>query len=274
VLPLAAPGTSGLPAAKCPHVLTAHKVAEHHYAISVDDRSPGRLWWRSYGADVSVTCVVLDIGGVLAVTPETGWLQGWESELGLAVGSTEDRLAVIFERGSVGAMSEPEVQAAVRAVLPVTDGDLERFWSLLWQDYLGSLNVELFAWFRGLRPRCSTGILSNGFVGAREREQERYGFQQACDVVVYSHEVGVAKPDPEAYALTARRLGACPEQIVLLDDTPVAIDGARAAGWHAVQFTATEQAIGDVEADLRDPGGEHEAEQGRKERPTDDRSAE
>jgi len=232
------------------------------------------LWWRSYGADVSVTCVVLDIGGVLAVTPETGWLQGWESELGLAVGSTEDRLAVIFERGSVGAMSEPEVQAAVRAVLPVTDGDLERFWSLLWQDYLGSLNVELFAWFRGLRPRCSTGILSNGFVGAREREQERYGFQQACDVVVYSHEVGVAKPDPEAYALTARRLGACPEQIVLLDDTPVAIDGARAAGWHAVQFTATEQAIGDVEADLRDPGGEHEAEQGRKERPTDDRSAE
>ncbi len=232
------------------------------------------MWWRSYGADVSVTCVVLDIGGVLAVTPETGWLQGWESELGLAVGSTEDRLAVIFERGSVGAMSEPEVQAAVRAVLPVTDGDLERFWSLLWQDYLGSLNVELFAWFRGLRPRCSTGILSNGFVGAREREQERYGFQQACDVVVYSHEVGVAKPDPEAYALTARRLGACPEQIVLLDDTPVAIDGARAAGWHAVQFTATEQAIGDVEADLRDPGGEHEAEQGRKERPTDDRSAE
>jgi hypothetical protein len=222
----------------------------------VTDRSPGRSWWRFYGADVSVTCVVLDIGGVLAVTPETGWLPRWESDVGLAVGSTEDRLADVFELGCVGALSEPEVQAAVRAVLPVTDGDLERFWSLLWQDYLGSVNVELFAWFRGLRPRCSTGILSNSFVGAREREQERYGFPQACDVVVYSHEVGVAKPDPEAYALTARRLGACPEQTVLVDDTPVAIDGAHAAGWHAVQFATTEQAIGDVEAYLRDPGGE------------------
>jgi len=170
------------------------------------------------------------------------------------VGSTEDRLADVFELGTVGAMSEPEVQAAVPAVLPVTDGDLERFWSLMWQEYLGSLYVELFAWFRGPRPRCRTGILSNSFVGAREREQERYGSHQACDVVVYSHEVGVAKPDPQAYALTARRLGACPEQIVLLDDTPVAIDGARAAGWHAVQFATTEQAIGDVEAYLRDPG--------------------
>jgi len=179
-------------------------------------------------------------------------LQRWESDIGLAVGSTKDRLADVFELGSGGAMSEPEVQAAVRAVLPVTEGDLERFWSQMWQEYLGSLNVELFAWFRGLRPRRRTGILSNSFVGAREREQERYGFHQACDVVVYSHEVGVAKPDPEAYALTARRLGACPEQIVLLDDTPV----ASAAGWHAVQFATTEQAISDVEAYLRDPGGD------------------
>jgi len=96
-------------------------------------------------------------------------------------------------------------------------------------------------------------LLSNGCVGAREREQERYGFHQACDLLVYSHEVGLAKPDSEAYALTARRLGACPEEIVLLDDTPVAIDGARAAGWHAVQFVTTEQAIDDVEAYLRDP---------------------
>ena len=71
---------------------------------------------------MSVTCVVLNIGGVLEVSPETGWLQRWESDVGLAVGSTEDRLGDFFELGSVGAMSEPEVQAAVRAVLPVAEG--------------------------------------------------------------------------------------------------------------------------------------------------------
>jgi len=46
---------------------------------------------------------------VLEVTPETGWLQRWESDVGLAVGSTKDRLADVFELGSVGGMSEPEV---------------------------------------------------------------------------------------------------------------------------------------------------------------------
>jgi len=58
----------------------------------------------------------------IEVTPETGWRQRWERDVGLAVGSTEDRLADVFELGSVGAMSEPEVQAAVRAVLPVYKG--------------------------------------------------------------------------------------------------------------------------------------------------------
>jgi len=165
---------------------------------------------------VSVTCVVLDIGGVLEVTPETGWLQRWERDVGLAVGSTEDRLADVFELGSVGSMSEPEVQAAVRAVLPVTDGDLERFWSLMWQEYPGSLNVEPFAWFRGLRPRCRTGILSNSFVGAREREQERYGFHEACGVLVYSGLVPVPRrsscstthPSPSTLARSSCTTGA------------------------------------------------------------------
>jgi hypothetical protein len=35
-----------------------------------------------------------------------------------------------------------------------------------------SLNVELYDWFKRLRPNLRTGILSNSFVGAREREQE------------------------------------------------------------------------------------------------------
>jgi hypothetical protein len=42
----------------------------------------------------------------------------------------------------------------------------------MWEEYLGTPNVELIDWFRDLRPRYRTGIISS-FVGAREREQER-----------------------------------------------------------------------------------------------------
>ncbi len=199
---------------------------------------------------MDVRCVVLDIGGVLEVTPPTEWVRRWEREAGLAAGTVFEQLHDVFLAGSVGTMSEAEVIAAVRVRLSLSEDQMTSFWALMWEEYLGTLNVELFEWFRGLRSRFRTGILSNSFVGAREREQERYGFADVTDVIVYSHEVGLAKPDPRVYALTCERLGVNPGDVVFLDDTPAAVEGARAAGWQAVLFGATAQAIADVEACL------------------------
>jgi FMN phosphatase YigB (HAD superfamily) len=44
------------------------------------------------------------------------------------------------------------------------------------------------------------------------------------------------------------RLGCAPDEAVLLDDGAANIDGARAAGMHAVLFTDTAQAVADLEA--------------------------
>lgn len=131
------------------------------------------------------------------MTPPTAWLPRWERESGLAAGVVLERLHEVFPAGSVGSMSETEVIAAVRARLQVSEGQLARFWTLMWVEYLGTLNVELFSWFRALRPRFCTGILSNIFVDARARARarERYGFADVTDVIVYSHEVGFTKPD-------------------------------------------------------------------------------
>ena len=38
------------------------------------------------------------------------------------------------------------------------------------------------------------------------------------------------KPDPQAYLIAAEALGAAPEQVVFLDDTPECARGARAVG--------------------------------------------
>ncbi len=61
----------------------------------------------------------------------------------------------------------------------------------------------------------------------------------APDVIVYSREAGLAKPDPRVYALTCERLGAAPGDVVFLDDTPAAVEGARTAGWQDVLFRIT-----------------------------------
>jgi FMN phosphatase YigB (HAD superfamily) len=76
------------------------------------------------------------------------------------------------------------------------------------------------------------------------------GFEDITDVIVYSHEVGLAKPDPRFYSLTCERLAATPSDMVFLDDVPEAVETARRAGWQAVLFRDNAQAIAEVAACL------------------------
>jgi putative hydrolase of the HAD superfamily len=57
--------------------------------------------------------------------------------------------------------------------------------------------------------------------------------------IVLSHEVGAVKPEPEIYALAARRAGVEPQRIFFCDDLPGHVEAARAAGWDAAIFESS-----------------------------------
>jgi mannitol-1-/sugar-/sorbitol-6-phosphatase len=57
---------------------------------------------------------------------------------------------------------------------------------------------------------------------------------RAPDVLVCADDVQRGKPDPEGYALAARRLGVAPQRTIVLEDAPAGIAAARAAGVGAV----------------------------------------
>jgi FMN phosphatase YigB (HAD superfamily) len=69
-----------------------------------------------------------------------------------------------------------------------------------------SPHFALTGLFASLRLSYRTGIVSNSFAGARQREQAAYGFEDLCDTIVYSHEVGCVKPDPRIYEIALIRL--------------------------------------------------------------------
>jgi putative hydrolase of the HAD superfamily len=196
---------------------------------------------------MSIEAVLFDIGGVLELTPPTGWQERWAADLGLTTAEFDARLDPIFLAGSIGASTLAEVEDAIAAAVGLKEPALGRFMEDLWTEYLGTLNQDLADYFAGLRPRFRTGILSNSFVGAREREQERYGFGDMCDLVVYSHEEGFLKPDPRSYRVACARLGVEPGNCILLDDTEACVAGARAVGMRAVRFTANSQAVRELE---------------------------
>jgi epoxide hydrolase-like predicted phosphatase len=90
-------------------------------------------------------------------------------------------------------------------------------------------------------------VISNSFVGAREREEERYGFGKLTDLMIYSHEVGFSKPDPRIYTLCLEQLGLEPDEIVFLDDSEITVAGARAMGMRGVVYERNRQAMKDLD---------------------------
>lgn len=201
-----------------------------------------------------IRAVIFDIGGVLEYTPPLGTDRRWQERLGLDRDEWDRRLHDVWKAGSLGAISEVEVHLRLGDALGVTPAVVDDLMADLWVEYLGTPNVELIEYARSLRRSYRTGILSNSFVGASGREQAAYGFADLVDVLVYSHEVGIQKPDPRIYALTCERLGVCPEQSVFVDDHEPCVDAARAAGLHAVRFVDNAQAIAEIEAILGGAG--------------------
>lgn len=198
-----------------------------------------------------IRAVVFDIGGILEITPDMGVTEKWERVLHLKAGELNERMMSVWKAGSLGRCSEEYVEQSLHEIVGMDQGQVEAFMHDLWEEYLGTLNVELAAYFSGLRPRYRTAIISNSFVGARAREQERYHFGDMTDLIIYSHEVGVAKPDRRIYELTWERLGVQPAEMIFLDDVAGHVAAARACGIHAILFQSNAQAIAEIEAMLQ-----------------------
>jgi putative hydrolase of the HAD superfamily len=213
-----------------------------------------------------IKAVVSDIGGVFELEPLgrdptarfPEMIAVWEMRLQLPPGALHTRRKAMnrfFDAsgkdGELGTLSQAEWQAGLRQFIGLTPAQLEAFVEDFWMTYLGDPNPELVACFSVLHPRYRTVLLSNSFDGAREREEDRYHFAELVDFIIYSHEVGLAKPDPRIYALTSQRLGVQPHEIVFLDDAERNIAAAAAYGFHTIHYHNAAQAIAEIDRCLQ-----------------------
>ncbi len=197
---------------------------------------------------MGIRAVVLDIGSVLEVNDDSAFPEPFERRRGLAPGAVDAASAAFPAHPGRGEIGMDEVRATWQRELGLDDAGVDELVEDFWRWYVGTLDQALFDWFAGLRDRgLLVGILSNSAPGARERER-CWGFEDVTDDIVYSHEVGLVKPEPEIYELTAERLAVHPGEIVFLDDQPGHVEAARAAGWQGVVHVETRRSIEEIEA--------------------------
>lgn len=102
--------------------------------------------------------------------------------------------------------------------------------------YPGWIDRAMLTLVDSLRGRLRVGLLSNGTT-LLERHLQLHDLDGHFDAIVNTARIGVAKPEPAAYRIAAERLGVAPGACIFIDDVPVNITGACAAGLTAILFT-------------------------------------
>jgi putative hydrolase of the HAD superfamily len=103
-------------------------------------------------------------------------------------------------------------------------------------------NPTMVAWQLALKQRgFLTAILSNMGDNVLENMLREFDWLQRFDVLVWSFQLRMAKPDPAIYHYVLQRLGTSPEETLFLDDKLVNIQAAQALGIKAIQFSTVEK---------------------------------
>jgi len=103
-------------------------------------------------------------------------------------------------------------------------------------------------YIESLRGRYKTALLSNAMRPFLRQVLDKYDLPRLFDVLVISYEVGLTKPNPAIFQLTAQRLGVPASACFFIDDSQINIDAARVVGMKAARFTGVEQLKRDLAA--------------------------
>jgi sugar-phosphatase len=98
-------------------------------------------------------------------------------------------------------------------------------------------------------PTNSWGIATSGAKVVASTSLQSAGFILP-EVMVCSEDVKYGKPDPEPFALAAKRLGFKPEECIAFEDSPVGIRSAKLAGCKVIALTTSHSAEEISDADL------------------------
>ncbi|MDL9947942.1 HAD family phosphatase [Gordonia sp. ABSL11-1] len=215
--------------------------------MSGSERTPGPFVW-------------FDFGGVLS--PPLDELFGrYEQNTGIPAATLKRAIAVVGEEYGLPPLAPIELallderawvaklHRAIRLESPDldlsrSDPDFGRQWFTghVVEPAVRGLAVELAG--SGLR----VGILSNNVVEWEPYWRPMVGLDDVVTDLVDSCKVGVRKPDPEIFALAARRNDVDPRDCILLDDLDENCRAAEESGWTAIRFVDADQAIRDVRA--------------------------
>jgi putative hydrolase of the HAD superfamily len=126
---------------------------------------------------------------------------------------------------------------------PATIDELNHWDARMWT----TQNPAMLAWTEQLKQRgLLTAILSNMGDSVLANIEREFLWIHSFDVLIWSFQHLMAKPDPAIYHLVLEKLNVRPKEALFLDDKLLNVEAAQALGMKALEFST----IGRLRADL------------------------
>jgi HAD superfamily hydrolase (TIGR01509 family) len=188
-----------------------------------------------------IKAIIFDCFGVLA---GSGFNETYR-QAGGDVDKDAKFIKSVLHEATTGAISSQEFMTKVAGQIGITDEQ--------WLEAVQKAeqpNIQLFEHIKQLKGKYKIAILSNANNGVM---QMKFNPEQLelFDKIVVSAEVGMFKPDPGIYKLTADWLGVEPAECVFTDDKTVYCDGATAVGMQAIWYQNFDQFKANLEETLK-----------------------
>lgn len=126
---------------------------------------------------------------------------------------------------------------------PAQIEELDRWDARMWT----TQNPAMLKWHEQLKQRgLRTAILSNMGDSVHASIEREFKWLERFDVLLWSYQLGIAKPDPAIYHYVLEKLGTRPEETLFLDDKPINIEAAHAVGMQGIVFSTVKQLRADL----------------------------
>jgi HAD superfamily hydrolase (TIGR01549 family) len=167
----------------------------------------------------------------------------------LAPAANRAELANLSLSSDYGYVSHEEFLAQASALVSKTPAEIQAIINL---DHVR--NTAMIDYVRTFHPEYKVAMLSNIGRGVIDTLFTPTELTELFDDIILSSEVGLIKPDPNIFTLTAEKMGLPMRECVMIDDLVANIEGAQAGGMNGIVFTTTDQLQRDLTRLLNEGG--------------------
>jgi epoxide hydrolase-like predicted phosphatase len=145
------------------------------------------------------------------------------------------KAAVVYD-ADLGRITQDEMFENLSKIARVPPKQLEaEFWSCV------RIDPEIVALIENLRTTHRVALLTNAIVPIFRQITTRHDLERLFETILVSSEEGMAKPDPAFYTLLTDRMNVRASDCLFIDDNPVNIEAAHAAGMNGLLFEGVEK---------------------------------